>query len=80
MLVKLLLDILMLRAIRDFDAKEIYRKEEFELDFYMNKVVSDESHVDLRNIYRSVDRYYSEVVLTLKRGEKMETIPPSSIG
>ena len=70
----------MLRAIRDFDAKAIYRKEEFELDVYMGKVVSDESHVDLRNIYRSFDRYYSEVVLTLKRGEKMETIPPSSIG
>lgn len=80
MLLKLLLDKLLLRAIRDFDVKQIYQKEEMELDFYMHKIISDENHVDLRNIYRSVNRYYSDVVLTLKKEDQMETIPPSRIG
>ena len=69
-----------MRAIRDFDANQIYQKEELELAFYMQKVISDENHADLEDIYRASLRYYSEVVLTMKRGEKLETIPPSNIG
>lgn len=75
-----LLEKIKLRAIRDFDPEQMNRKEEIELAKYMQKIKLDTSHVDLQTIYRSDEQYRSKVALTFKRGETMETIPPSNIG